>query len=88
VAKEDLERDDDPEATLGDGELGRKQRIRCPCCRWEPRDSDRWQCSCLHLWNTFHTRGVCPGCGHAWKETQCPRCHRWSPHEAWYVEES
>jgi hypothetical protein len=60
-------------------------RIRCPRCGWQPRRHDRWSCNCGHLWNTFETRGVCPACGRVWRETQCLRCHEWSPHEAWYV---
>ena len=63
-------------------------RIRCPRCGWEPRPADRWMCSCLHHWNTFETGGVCPSCGRKWQETQCPRCHAWSPHRDWYVSES
>lgn len=72
----------------GDSELdGRGPRIRCPKCRWEPSRDDQWQCSCLHLWNTFETRGVCPACGRKWADTQCPRCILWSPHEDWYEAE-
>jgi hypothetical protein len=61
--------------------------VRCPRCGWQPGRNDRWMCTCLHVWNTFETRGVCPGCDRTWRETQCLRCHQWSPHEAWYVEE-
>jgi hypothetical protein len=62
-------------------------RVRCPKCGWEPRADDVWTCDCGHLWNTFETRGVCPACAHAWRDTQCPRCHEWSPHDDWYVED-
>lgn len=41
-------------------------------------------CTCQHVWNTFDTRGVCPGCSYAWQVTMCLRCHQWSPHVAWY----
>ena len=58
--------------------------VRCPQCGWEPSADDRWACSCLHLWNTFQTRGVCPACEKQWLETQCPRCNEWSLHEHWY----
>lgn len=61
--------------------------IRCPKCGWRPARQDRWQCACLHVWNTFDTRGRCPACGKQWKDTQCLRCHRWSAHEEWYVRE-
>jgi hypothetical protein len=62
-------------------------RIRCPRCAWEPRREDRWMCTCLHVWNTFDTRGVCPGCGQEWRETQCLRCKAWSRHHDWYAKE-
>jgi len=65
-----------------------RSRIRCPRCAWEPGREDRWMCTCLHMWNTFETRGVCPACGREWKETQCRRCSAWSPHEDWYVDDS
>jgi hypothetical protein len=70
-------------------------RIRCPLCRWQPKKSSRWSCGdfgshsgCGTTWNTFDTRGVCPGCDYQWKWTVCLRCHRSSPHEAWYENEA
>jgi len=39
---------------------------------------------CGHVWNTFDTRGLCPGCSHQWKHTACLSCTRWSLHEDWY----
>jgi hypothetical protein len=65
----------------------RFNRIRCPLCKWRPRRTDRWGCTCGHAWNTFDTHGVCPSCSIAWRETQCLRCHEWSPHERWYAGE-
>jgi hypothetical protein len=62
-------------------------RIRCPRCGYEPGPHERWMCHCLHMWNTFETRGVCPGCGHQWLHTACPRCKAWSLHEDWYVKD-
>jgi len=59
-------------------------RIRCPLCGWQPRAEDRWSCLCGHVWNTFDTGGVCPGCLHEWKVTQCLACGRFSPHSDWY----
>lgn len=61
--------------------------IACPKCDWRPDASDRWQCSCGHVWNTFQTHGVCPACGKAWQETQCLACGQWSDHEEWYHED-
>ena len=60
--------------------------IRCPRCGWRPTASSRWQClqPCFHVWNTFDTRGHCPGCGYQWLQTQCLACHVMSPHEEWY----
>jgi hypothetical protein len=51
------------------------QRIRCPLCFWTPKPTSRWHCicfgtpepyfdSCGTVWNTFDTRGRCPGCAH------------------------
>jgi hypothetical protein len=70
-------------------------RIRCPLCEWEPPASSRWCChgagtpeapfhGCDAIWNTFDTRGRCPGCAHQWRWTSCLRCDRWSLHEDWY----
>ena len=66
--------------------------IRCPLCAWQPTPSSRWCCDasdapepffqgCLTYWNTFTTRGLCPGCDHQWKWTSCLRCHGWSLEE-------
>jgi len=74
-------------------------RIRCPLCFWQPNASSRWCCSCVGtpepwfescgtVWNTFDTRGRCPGCGHQWHWTTCLRCTAPSPHEEWYEETS
>jgi hypothetical protein len=71
-------------------------RIRCPLCKWQPQASSRWYCAstgfpefylngCGTTWNTFDTRGKCPGCGHQWRWTTCLSCHRASLHEDWYL---
>ena len=89
----DLSADDDQKTGGG--------RIRCPRCGWTPRSGDRWLCTCTldsslykrgmctcgHAWNTFDTRGRCPGCGRRWLHTQCLSCGAWSPHLEWYAEE-
>jgi DNA-directed RNA polymerase subunit RPC12/RpoP len=73
--------------------------IRCPLCSWRPAPSSRWSCvcegtpephfeGCGTVWNTFSTRGRCPGCGHQWLWTTCLRCGQPSLHEDWYEEES
>jgi hypothetical protein len=63
-----------------------KAEIYCPACEWRPGPEDRWECvpSCATVWNTFWTRGVCPGCSYKWTKTQCLACGEVSPHEAWY----
>ena len=68
----------------GEGTGASGPRIRCPVCGWQPRAHDRWRCRCGHVWNTFDTGGVCPGCLYQWTETQCLACGRWSPHSDWY----
>ena len=64
----------------------REPHIWCPQCRWRPRADDRWAClpGCATEWNTFWTGGVCPGCGHSWRVTQCLACQAVSPHRDWY----
>jgi hypothetical protein len=74
-------------------------RIRCPLCEWQPDASSRWCCvrtpapegffgGCGAAWNTFSTRGRCPGCQHQWRWTSCLRCSGWSLHDDWYEEEA
>jgi hypothetical protein len=60
--------------------------IFCPKCAWRPGPGSRWQCMprCGTVWNTFWTRGVCPGCGYTWTRTQCLSCGEISPHADWY----
>ncbi len=72
-------------------------RIRCPLCKWQPQKSSRWYCAdlpfpenffdgCETHWNTFDTRGKCPGCQHQWRYTTCLSCSQHSVHEDWYVQ--
>jgi hypothetical protein len=72
--------------------------IRCPQCHWRPSASSRWCCECAGTpeprfdacgaeWNTFSTRGRCPGCAHQWRWTSCLRCGQWSLHDEWYETE-
>ena len=60
--------------------------IFCPRCAWRPKAESRWQCmpSCGTVWNTYWTRGVCPGCHYKWDVTQCLECTEISPHADWY----
>ena len=74
-------------------------RIRCPLCKWQPKASHRWFCApcdypeyfddgCGACWNTFTTRGRCPGCGHHWRWTACLNCEGRSLHEDWHKNEA
>lgn len=71
------------------------EKIRCPLCDWRPTAESRWVCAeadapeyfydpCRTSWNTFETRGRCPGCAHQWRWTSCLACWQWSRHEDWY----
>jgi hypothetical protein len=73
-------------------------RIRCPLCQWQPNAASHWVCAdceepeyffhgCGTSWNTFDTRGRCPGCAHQWRWTSCLRCEGWSLHEDWYTKD-
>src|SRR5258707_12233694 len=73
------------------------RRIRCPLCHWQPQSSSLWCClNCGHpeyfyegcgtSWNTFTTKGLCPGCLHQWRYTACLQCAGWSLHDDWYSE--
>ncbi|MBW2418021.1 MAG: hypothetical protein JRH19_05715 [Deltaproteobacteria bacterium] len=68
-------------------EKPREPHIRCPLCKWQPEKSSRWACDCDHVWNTFDTAALCPGCGKQWRDTICLACHEWSRHRDWYGEE-
>lgn len=65
--------------------LGEGERVRCPACGRAPEAGTAWQCSYCHWsWDTFATRGVCPGCAAHYPVTQCFGCHAMSRHEDWY----
>lgn len=91
----DAEIDVTDERTADEGRI----RIRCPLCAWTPSEWNRWCCvridvperftgGCGTVWNTFSTRGRCPGCQHQWRWTVCLSCRQWSIHEDWYEESS
>ena len=64
-------------------------KIFCPLCTWAPGPHDLWECrpGCRTVWNTFETRGRCPGCRKQWQVTVCLACGVGSPHEDWYHDE-
>ena len=65
-------------------------KIYCPRCAWAPSPDDRWECrpGCHVVWNTFETRGRCPGCSKRWLVTVCLACFQASLHEHWYHDET
>jgi hypothetical protein len=76
-------------------EPGKEPRIRCPLCEWVPEAGSQWFCApcgapehftggCGTAWNTFDTRGECPGCRYTWTWTACLHCGQWSLHDDWY----
>lgn len=89
-------RHDERTFTRHDQDDGSYEGIRCPLCAWQPNASSRWYCyssgsgpeppfeACGTCWNTFDTRGRCPGCAHQWIWTTCLSCRVASRHEAWY----
>ena|SRR5688500_9340100 len=87
--KEDPARKEKPEEKPVD-DAGRV-KIRCPLCAWKHDWKAHWGCElCGAVFDTFRTRAHCPDptCGNSWKLTWCPKCHRPSPHEDWYVHEN
>ena len=79
-------------------DTAKRHRIRCPACGWQPDKSARWLCvetgapehfspGCGTAWNTFDTRGRCPGCSHQWQWTACLHCSAWARHDDWYTPE-
>jgi hypothetical protein len=62
--------------------------IRCPLCAAVPTPEQRWGCQfCSCSWNTFATRGRCPGCHFLYRATMCLACDRISRHDDWYASE-
>jgi len=61
-----------------------QRAVRCPHCGWRPGADARWSCSCGYWWDTFQTRGCCPRCEHAWRDTACLACEAYALHADWY----
>lgn len=64
-------------------------KIYCPRCAWVPGPHDEWMCrpGCGTVWNTFETRGRCPGCRKQWLVTVCLASFVSSLHRDWYHDE-
>lgn len=98
LLKRDSAPDQPGQIVIDAGDLAYKdpfEGIRCPLCDWRPSASSRWTCicegtpepffeGCGTVWNTFSTRGRCPGCSHQWQWTTCLRCQQASLHVDWY----
>ncbi|MEN9559908.1 MAG: hypothetical protein RLZZ502_1119 [Pseudomonadota bacterium] len=68
--------------------MKKEAEIYCPeqQCGWRPGLTAKWDCipSCGTVFNTFLSRGTCPGCGYQWTRTQCLSCGEINLHERWY----
>jgi Zn-dependent protease len=65
--------------------LPRHEHCRCPGCGKSPPRGEFWQCEhCVTRFDTFATRGRCPGCGAWYLETACPHCHALHHVDVWY----
>ena len=65
--------------------LPRHEHCACPGCGEAPPRGAYWQCEhCVTRFDTFETRGRCPGCGAWYLETACPHCHASNHVDAWY----
>jgi Zn-dependent protease len=57
----------------------------CPSCGAHPLQGDVWVCDqCSTRFDTFAHRGVCPGCGKQFLETECIDCLRGHPITEWF----
>jgi Zn-dependent protease len=64
--------------------LPRHREVNCPRCSSHPPKGPFWVCDhCQTRFDTFQSRGVCPGCGAWFHETACPDCRRTSHIEDW-----
>ncbi len=60
-------------------------QVVCPRCAAVPSGDPVWQCEFCHcVWDTFKTRGRCPGCGFTYPATFCVACGHNSRHRDWY----
>lgn len=77
-----------PEGFEDDRPIDDNFRIRCPYCKWEPRDSDWWQCfHCGGLNQPFKSFNVCPHCNICWNGIGCLLCKRYAHYREWVCQE-
>ncbi len=65
----------------------RHAEAACPACKAHPLDGNFWQCEhCGTRFDTFASRGVCPGCGAEFPQTRCFDCLHASPMAQWFAQ--
>jgi Zn-dependent protease len=65
--------------------LPRHGHCACPNCGESAPAGEFWQCGhCGTKFDTFVTRGRCPGCGAWYLETACPHCQASNHVDGWY----
>ncbi|MFQ3652376.1 MAG: site-2 protease family protein [Gemmataceae bacterium] len=58
----------------------------CPQCLKAPPRGTHWVChECETRFDTFETRGQCPGCGAWYLDTTCPQCHHSHHIDRWFL---
>jgi Zn-dependent protease len=66
-------------------QLPRRWGCACPACEKSPPRGQFWMCEhCQSKFDTFATRGRCPGCGAWFLETTCPHCHATNHIDGWF----
>jgi Zn-dependent protease len=66
--------------------LPRHSDFACPGCHISPPCGPFWVCEhCETRFDTFRTRGQCPGCGAWYLETGCPHCRTQYHIDQWAV---
>ncbi|HJT35533.1 MAG TPA: site-2 protease family protein [Pirellulales bacterium] len=64
----------------------RHAEYACPSCGASPPSGEYWLCGKCHTrFDTFAERGICPGCGGNFKDTQCPACHARHSIDRWLL---
>ena len=66
--------------------LPRHRECTCPSCGISPPAGPFWACEhCATHFDTFRTRGKCPGCGAWYLETACPHCRTQHHIDQWFA---
>jgi Zn-dependent protease len=66
--------------------MPRRAGFACPSCKVAPPLGALWRCSkCSQSFDTFETRGKCPGCEAQYPITMCGECRRQYPMQEWEV---